>query len=457
MSPRFSIRPLATLADRRLAELAADGDERAFEALVRRHRVELERYCWRLGLPGHHAEDVLQQAFTRAWMALRRGGEVGQPRAWLYRIVHNAALNAHRSARLRTHESIDAAVEGSLALAPAENLETHLLAMDALRQVAALPHMQRRAVVMTAIEGRSHEEVADELGVTDGAVRGLVHRARTKLRAAAAALTPQGLLGLLSRSPSGGALAGPPLEVGAGVAGAGLAGVVAKGAAVTAIAGLLAGGAVSQLGRHHRHASARPAAIAGSARATPASVPAAGAGVGLDARSGSSGREGRAPARRHGGSRHGASVRHSGRKGSGSREGTPGRDNGASELSFGGGEDRGTRGGDGGVGSRSGAGDDGARALSARDGGGSRSGGGPDGSGRHGENTPSGEQAESEGSREGSGSRTSGREEPAFLPEVSSGSSVSVSGGRQTSDGGGSGGSGSSDALDGSSGSGSGR
>ena len=127
MSPRFSIRPLATLADRRLAELAATGDERAFEALIRRHRVELERYCWRLGLPDHHAEDVLQQAFTRAWMALRRGSEVGQPRAWLYRIVHNAAQNAHRSARLRTHESIDAAVEGSLALAPAEDLETRLL------------------------------------------------------------------------------------------------------------------------------------------------------------------------------------------------------------------------------------------------------------------------------------------------------------------------------------------
>src|SRR6185437_8441814 len=205
-------------ADHRLAELAAGGDERAFEALIARHRVPLERYCWRLGLPDHRAEDVLQQAFTRAWVALRAGGDVGQPRAWLYRIVHNAALNSHRSARLRTHESIDAPVLGTLALATTDDVETRLRALDTLRDVAALPDMQREVLVMTAIEGRSHEEAAGELGVSDGAVRGLLHRARTKLRAAAAALTPHGLEQLLGRLSSSGPLAERPLEAGAGAA-----------------------------------------------------------------------------------------------------------------------------------------------------------------------------------------------------------------------------------------------
>src|SRR5262249_58254643 len=86
MSPRFSIRPLSSLGDRRLAELAAGGEERAFEVLLRRHRGELERYCRRLGLSEHRAEDVLQQDFTHAWVALRGGSNVGQPRAWLFRI-----------------------------------------------------------------------------------------------------------------------------------------------------------------------------------------------------------------------------------------------------------------------------------------------------------------------------------------------------------------------------------
>jgi RNA polymerase sigma factor (sigma-70 family) len=250
MSPRFSFRPLSSLGDRRLAELAAGGDERAFEVLVRRHRAELERYCRRLGLSEHRTEDVLQQSFTRAWVALRGGSQVGQPRPWLYRIVHNATANAHRSARLRRHEPIESAAPA----VAAGDVETTLLARDTLRQVAELPQMQQRAVVMTAIEGRSHEEAAGLLGVSDGAVRGLVHRARTTLRAAAAALSPQGLLGLLSRAAGDGAISAPPVE--AGAAGAGLAGLLSKGAAVTAVTGLLAGGAVVQLERH-RHAADR--------------------------------------------------------------------------------------------------------------------------------------------------------------------------------------------------------
>ena len=138
---------------------------------------------------------------------------------WLYRIVHNAAANAHRSARLRRHEPIESASP----VVAAGDVETAVLARDTLRHLAALPQMQQRAVVMTAIEGRSHEEAAGVLGVSDGAVRGLVHRARTTLRAAAAALSPQGLLGLLSRAAGDGSIAERPVEAGAAGGGPGRA------------------------------------------------------------------------------------------------------------------------------------------------------------------------------------------------------------------------------------------
>ena len=263
MSPRFSIRPPASLADRRLAELAARGDERAFETLIRRHRRELERHCRRLGLADDRAEDVLQQSFTRAWLALRDGSAVGQPRPWLFRIVHNAALNAHRSARLRDHEPLDTVTSGTLAGRAAENVESGVLARDALRLLAELPRMQRDAVVMTAIEGRSHEEAAGMLGVSDGAVRGLVHRARTRLRAAAAVMSPQGIAALLSRAPADGTAE----------AGAGLGAMLAKGAAVAAVSGLAAGGAAIHL--EHRRAvrtEASPHASVLAAVKAPASV-----------------------------------------------------------------------------------------------------------------------------------------------------------------------------------------
>src|SRR3981189_2713940 len=99
MSPGGRPRLPLVQSDQRLLALARDGDERAFEAIVRRYRRPLLRYCRRMGLSDSRAEDVVQQALMRAWIALGRGGEVHAPKAWLYRTVHNTAVNSGPSAR----------------------------------------------------------------------------------------------------------------------------------------------------------------------------------------------------------------------------------------------------------------------------------------------------------------------------------------------------------------------
>src|ERR1700752_156732 len=86
---------LRTQSDERLVSLARAGHERAFEAIVERYRGALLRAARRY-LPDARAEDALQQAFLAAWSALRRGDDVRYLRAWLYRIVHNSALNQLR-------------------------------------------------------------------------------------------------------------------------------------------------------------------------------------------------------------------------------------------------------------------------------------------------------------------------------------------------------------------------
>src|SRR3954453_4005781 len=86
---------LRTQSDARLAALARDGHERAFEAIVEGYRRELLRHGQRV-LGETRGEDVLQQALLAAWAALRRGDEVRDLRPWLHRIVHNTALNALR-------------------------------------------------------------------------------------------------------------------------------------------------------------------------------------------------------------------------------------------------------------------------------------------------------------------------------------------------------------------------
>src|SRR5262245_25219643 len=166
---------LRTQTDARLVALARAGHDRAFEAIVERYRKPLLRACRRI-LPEARAEDALQQALMAAWTALRRGDEVQDLRPWLYRIVRNTALNQLRVAGYDLDELVD-----TLAAAddPEAEVERRALVRQTLLAVAALPERQRDALLRTAIEGRGQDEVARDLGLTNTALRQLVHRART--------------------------------------------------------------------------------------------------------------------------------------------------------------------------------------------------------------------------------------------------------------------------------------
>ena len=93
---RLARRPvLSTQSDERLVDLVRAGSEPAFETIVERYRRALMRYVSRL-LPPERAEDVVQQAFVNAYEAMQRGDAELNLKPWLYRIAHNAALNALR-------------------------------------------------------------------------------------------------------------------------------------------------------------------------------------------------------------------------------------------------------------------------------------------------------------------------------------------------------------------------
>lgn len=247
MSSSVSVRLLLTQSDARLVAFARAGHERAFEALVQRYRRQLLGYCRRLLLSDERAEDALQQAFLQAWLGLHAGTEVAEVKPWLYRIVHNAALNMLRVSGYdycTLHESLCGAD------APQADLERRIAIREALAGLATLPQMQREALLRTAVQGHPHQRVARDLGLSETALRGLVYRARATLRATASAITPPQLVGWALQSGSGGAPAlGRLGELGAGGGSAGLAGILMKGGAVALTASVLAG----HFAGHHAH------------------------------------------------------------------------------------------------------------------------------------------------------------------------------------------------------------
>jgi RNA polymerase sigma factor (sigma-70 family) len=176
--------------DDRLARLAADGLDSAFEHLVRRHRPKLVRACSRI-LSGPSAEDAVQQSLLNAHQALRRNGAPERFEPWLHQIAVNAALKELR----RTPEDLpldEARVTG--VEQPPESQERRETLQQTIEAIGDLPARQRRALILRELEGRSHAEIARSLGLTSGAVRQLIHRARSSVRSAVSMLTPYPLL-----------------------------------------------------------------------------------------------------------------------------------------------------------------------------------------------------------------------------------------------------------------------
>ena len=159
---------------------SAAGERDAFRALVDAHAPELLRYARRqLGGRAELAEDVLQDAFLSAYRHLAAGTRPQNPRAWLYAIVHNAAINVARAPQppvsLETSHPIAAGPTPSEAIEQREWLEWLMGA------IGALPARQRDALVGHALEGRSYRELASREQTTVSAIKTLIHRARRGL------------------------------------------------------------------------------------------------------------------------------------------------------------------------------------------------------------------------------------------------------------------------------------
>ena len=168
------------------------GDRDAYAELVRRHAPVALRTARLLGA-GADAEDVVQEAFVKAYGALDRFRDGAPFRPWLLRIVANEIRNLHRSSgrRLARERSAWERTEPLLALAAEDDPAAAALSLERraelVRGLAALSEPHRQVVVCRYLLDLDEAETAAVLGWPIGTVKSRLHRALGRLSAALAA------------------------------------------------------------------------------------------------------------------------------------------------------------------------------------------------------------------------------------------------------------------------------
>ena len=239
------------LSDEELVKLARAGNEQAFDAIVHRYRGPLVSYC-RRWLDPHRAEEVVQHTLMKAYLCVRDDVRPLAMRPWLYRVAHNAALNAVEK-KGSDWEQLDENYDG--VPQPPQVAEQRARFLQIVGEIDALPARQREALLLNEFEGRCYADIAAQLGTSESGVRGLLRRARRQLRdTAAAVLLPIPVLRELVRSDGGRGLpvdrAGELIGTAGAAGGVSAVGGFAKLAAGVLAAGTIAGGgtAIQQQG-----------------------------------------------------------------------------------------------------------------------------------------------------------------------------------------------------------------
>jgi RNA polymerase sigma-70 factor (ECF subfamily) len=168
--------------DKDLVTSAKAGDVKAFESLYKRHRNRIYGLVWRL-CGGDHglAEDLLQEAFVRAWQKLDSFRGESKFSTWLHRLSANVALSDRRS-RLRRANYETTMDEVSERTAIGSKDVSAGQRRDLERAIARLPERARTVLVLFDIEGYRHAEIADMTGMAVGSSKAQLHRARKIVR-----------------------------------------------------------------------------------------------------------------------------------------------------------------------------------------------------------------------------------------------------------------------------------
>ena len=175
-------------ADKQLVDRCLEGEEAAWEDLVKVHSRRVYAICYRFTASDHQAQDLTQEVFLRVFRSLKtfRAGE-GSFAVWLSRLTRNLLIDNYRRTKLdRASESIEDQLplleEKSAVFGRTEGLLAGREASEVLQ--AALQKLSpdlRETVILRDLEELEYREIAQVLGVPEGTVKSRLNRGRAEL------------------------------------------------------------------------------------------------------------------------------------------------------------------------------------------------------------------------------------------------------------------------------------
>ena len=181
---------LSTSTDYELVELYENGNDNAFDELLQRHQSYVYSYILFLVKEEDVADDIFQETFTRAIIAIRshKYQTTGKFSAWLIRIAQNLIIDSSReteSGKLIKQEDFSPNILNDIRLSEG-GIETNIMEQQKLEQLQKmldyLPDVQREVVLLRFYEDLSFKEIAEKTGVSINTSLGRMRYALINLR-----------------------------------------------------------------------------------------------------------------------------------------------------------------------------------------------------------------------------------------------------------------------------------
>jgi RNA polymerase sigma-70 factor (ECF subfamily) len=171
------------MTDAELVVRTRSGDPDAFGTLVSRYYDACWRFAYHMLGERADAEDVVQEAFLRAYLAIGRYDERDQFRGWLFRILTNQCRNALTSRGRRTRRFIQDEMALETAPAPPASLPSGVDDAVLMRALGQLDPLQREALLLKYAEGLEYSDMSAMTGAGESALKMRVKRGSERLRA----------------------------------------------------------------------------------------------------------------------------------------------------------------------------------------------------------------------------------------------------------------------------------